>query len=133
MKAARIHGLKSVSYDTVDDPIIEQNTYVILKVTPTAICGSDLHIYSQGLPQPRPMVLGHQFMSIVEEVDAAISNLKRGDRVVAPYPIACGGCYFSTTIYQGIVKTLTQITMVPKEEYSRPMESLKQKNIKLRL
>ncbi|RYF92664.1 MAG: glutathione-dependent formaldehyde dehydrogenase, partial [Chitinophagaceae bacterium] len=62
MKAARIHGPRSVTYDTVDDPVIKDERDVILKVTATAICGSDLHIYSGGLPQPRPMVLGHEFM-----------------------------------------------------------------------
>ncbi len=94
MKAARIHGPRSVKYDTVDDPILKNNTDVILKVTSTAICGSDLHIYSGGLPQPRPMVLGHEFMGIVEEVGSAVKNLKKGDRVVVPFPIACGHCFF---------------------------------------
>src|ERR671912_1702623 len=94
MKAARIHGPRNVSYDTVDDPKIEDNRDVILRVTATAICGSDLHIYSGGLPQPRPMTLGHEFMGIVEEVGNDVRNLKRGDRVVVPFPIACGGCFF---------------------------------------
>ncbi len=94
MKAARIHGPRNVSYDTVDDPKLQNDRDVILKVTATAICGSDLHIYSGGLPQPRPMVLGHEFMGIVEEAGAAVKNLKRGDRVVVPFPIACGTCFF---------------------------------------
>jgi len=94
MKAARIHGPGKVSYDTVDDPRIEQDRDIILKVTATAICGSDLHIYSGGIPQPRPMVLGHEFMGIVEETGKAVTNLKKGDRVVVPFPVACGGCFF---------------------------------------
>ncbi|MDD5461054.1 MAG: glutathione-dependent formaldehyde dehydrogenase [Methylococcales bacterium] len=94
MKAARIHGSQKVTYDTVDDPIITHERDIILKVTATAICGSDLHIYSGGLPQPRPMVLGHEFMGIVEEVGAAVTTLRRGDRVVVPFPIACGTCFF---------------------------------------
>jgi threonine dehydrogenase-like Zn-dependent dehydrogenase len=94
MKAARIHGPRKVTCDTVDDPKIQENRDVILKVTATAICGSDLHIYSGGLPQPRPMTLGHEFMGIVEEVGSAVKNLKRGDRVVVPFPIACGTCFF---------------------------------------
>ncbi|MEX6689780.1 zinc-dependent alcohol dehydrogenase [Danxiaibacter flavus] len=94
MKAAVIHGPGKVSYDTVDDPKIEQPRDIILKVTSTAICGSDLHIYSGGIPQPRPMVLGHEFMGIVEEVGSAITNLQKGDRVIVPFPIACGTCYF---------------------------------------
>lgn len=96
MKAAVIHAPGKITYDTVDDPIIKTPRDIILKVTATAICGSDLHIYSGGIPQPRPMVLGHEFMGIVEETGAAITNLKRGDRVVVPFPIACGGCFFCT-------------------------------------
>lgn len=94
MKAAVIHSPGVITYDTVADPIIKDNTDIILKVTATAICGSDLHIYSGGVPQPRPMVLGHEFMGIVEETGSAVKNLKRGDRVVVPFPIACGSCFF---------------------------------------
>ncbi len=94
MKAAVIHGPKKVTYDTVDDPKLKDERDIILKVTATAICGSDLHIYTGGIPQPRPMVLGHEFMGIVEEVGKGVGNLKRGDRVVVPFPIACGHCFF---------------------------------------
>src|SRR3954470_7747695 len=94
MKAARIHGPGIVTCDTVDDPIIQNDRDVILKVTATAICGSDLHIYSGGIPQPRPMILGHEFMGIVEETGTAVTKFKRGDRVVVPFPIACGHCFF---------------------------------------
>lgn len=94
MKAAVIHGPGIISYDTVDDPVLKEQTDIILKVTSTAICGSDLHIYSGGFPQPRPMVLGHEFMGIVEEVGKGVSNLQKGNRVVVPFPIACGGCFF---------------------------------------
>ncbi|HEX8349334.1 MAG TPA: alcohol dehydrogenase catalytic domain-containing protein, partial [Hymenobacter sp.] len=68
MKALVIHGMKDVRVDTVDDPKIEESRDAIIRVTSTAICGSDLHIYNGGIPQPRPMVLGHEFMGIVEEV-----------------------------------------------------------------
>jgi threonine dehydrogenase-like Zn-dependent dehydrogenase len=94
MKAAVIHGPGTITCDTVDDPVLLTDRDVILKVTATAICGSDLHIYSGGFPQPRPMVLGHEFMGIVEEVGKAVKNLQRGDRVVVPFPIACGHCFF---------------------------------------
>ncbi len=94
MKAAVIHGPGKVTYDTVDDPILQDKRDVILKVTATAICGSDLHIYSGGIPQPRPMVLGHEFMGIVEEAGSEVKNLKQDDRVVVPFPIACGRCFF---------------------------------------
>lgn len=94
MKAAVIHGPGKVTCDNVDDPVIKEDRDIILKVTATAICGSDLHIYSGGIPQPRPMVLGHEFMGIVEETGKAVKNLKKGDRVVVPFPIACGSCFF---------------------------------------
>ena len=96
MKAAVIHAPGKVTCDTVYDPVIKDDRDVILKVTATAICGSDLHIYSGGIPQPRPMVLGHEFMGIVEETGKAVKNLQKGDRVVVPFPIACGGCFFCT-------------------------------------
>jgi threonine dehydrogenase-like Zn-dependent dehydrogenase len=94
MRAAVIHGPGKVSYDEVEDPRIISSRDIILKVTATAICGSDLHIYSGGIPQPRPMVLGHEFMGTVEETGKEIKNLVRGDRVVVPFPIACGSCFF---------------------------------------
>jgi len=94
MKAAVIHGPGKVTCDNIDDPVLRDDTDIILKVTATAICGSDLHIYSGGIPQPRPMVLGHEFMGIVEETGKSVKNLKRGDRVVVPFPIACGSCFF---------------------------------------
>lgn len=94
MKAAVIHGPGTITCDNIEDPIIKNQDDIILKVTSTAICGSDLHIYSGGIPQPRPMVLGHEFMGIIEEVGKSVTHLKRGDRVVVPFPIACGSCFF---------------------------------------
>lgn len=94
MKAAVIHSPGKISCEDTPDPQIKDSTDVVLRVTSTAICGSDLHIYSGGFPQPTPMILGHEFMGIVEEVGHSVKNLKVGDRVVVPFPIACGGCYF---------------------------------------
>jgi len=94
MKALVFHKPKDVRVDTVEDPKIEESRDVILKVTSTAICGSDLHIYNGLFPQPKPLVLGHEFMGIVEEVGSGINNLKVGDRVVVPFPISCGQCHF---------------------------------------
>jgi alcohol dehydrogenase len=96
MKAAVFHKPGHISVDTVDDPRIEDAGDVILKVTSTAICGSDLHIYDGGIPQAKDMVMGHEFMGIVEEVGHNVTRLKRGDRVVVPFPIACGHCFFCT-------------------------------------
>ena len=94
MKAAVFHKAGEITYDTMPDPRIELATDVILKVTSTAICGSDLHILSGAVPQKEPMIMGHEFMGIVEEVGAEVKNIKKGDRVVVPFPIACGHCFF---------------------------------------
>ncbi|MBW8362682.1 MAG: alcohol dehydrogenase catalytic domain-containing protein [Kaistella sp.] len=94
MKAAVFHAPGKITCDTIEDPKIEDQSDIILKVTSTAICGSDLHMYSGGIPQARPMVMGHEFMGIVEDVGTNITHLKVGDRVVVPFPIACGGCFF---------------------------------------
>lgn len=94
MKAAVFHKPGDIRYDTMPDPQLELATDVILKVTSTAICGSDLHILSGAVPQTEPMIMGHEFMGIVEEVGSEVKNLKKGDRVVVPFPIACGHCFF---------------------------------------
>lgn len=94
MKALVFHKPKHVKVETVDDPKIEQPTDAIIKVSSTAICGSDLHIYNGFFPQVRSQVLGHEFMGEVVETGSEVSRLKKGDRVIVPFPIACGGCYF---------------------------------------
>jgi threonine dehydrogenase-like Zn-dependent dehydrogenase len=94
MKAAVFHKPGNVQIDEVADPRIEHPEDILLRVTSTAICGSDLHIYNGFLPQKEPMTLGHEFMGIVEETGPKVIKLKRGDRVVVPFPIACGRCFF---------------------------------------
>ncbi len=94
MKALVFHHPKKVKVEQVKDPAIENNKDIIVKVTSTAICGSDLHIYNGFIPQLKDMVLGHEFMGIVEEVGKEITHLKKGDRIVVPFPIACGCCFF---------------------------------------
>ncbi|QNF32296.1 glutathione-dependent formaldehyde dehydrogenase [Adhaeribacter swui] len=96
MKALVFHKINDVRVDTVDDPKIEDSRDAIIRVTSTAICGSDLHILDGFVPQMNNMVLGHEFMGIVEEVGSGVGNLKKGDRVVVPFPIACGSCFFCT-------------------------------------
>lgn len=94
MKAAVFHKIGDIQVDTVDDPRIEQSRDAIIRVTSTAICGSDLHIYDGFIPQLKNEVLGHEFMGIVEDVGSEVTNLKKGDRVVVPFTVACGKCYF---------------------------------------
>src|SRR3954462_2094849 len=96
MKAAVFHKIGDISVDTVDDPRLQADEDVVLRVTSTAICGSDLHIYDGFFPQLKDQVLGHEFMGIVEEAGAGVTKLKKGDRVVVPFPIACGHCFFCT-------------------------------------
>ncbi|GHE35950.1 zinc-dependent alcohol dehydrogenase [Sphingobacterium griseoflavum] len=96
MKAAVFHKPGHISVDNVEDPKLLDARDVILKVTSTAICGSDLHILNGAVPQKNELIMGHEFMGIVEEVGAEITNLKKGDRVVVPFPISCGTCFFCT-------------------------------------
>lgn len=97
MKAAVFHKPNDIRYEQADDPKIEESRDAIIRVTSTAICGSDLHILDGVFPQLRPMILGHEFMGIVEETGKGVTNLKKGDRVVVPFPIACGECHFCKT------------------------------------
>ena len=94
MKAAVFHKIGDISVDRVDDPIIQESDDAIVRITSTAICGSDLHIYDGFIPQLRDMVLGHEFMGVVEEVGPGVTRIKKGDRVVVPFTIACGQCFF---------------------------------------
>jgi S-(hydroxymethyl)glutathione dehydrogenase/alcohol dehydrogenase len=96
MKAVVFHKPKDMRVENVPDPRIEHPRDAIVRVTSTAICGSDLHMYNGLIPQPRPMTMGHEFMGIVEDVGSEVENLARGDRVVVPFPVACGRCYFCT-------------------------------------
>ncbi len=94
MKAVRYHKPKDVRVDEVEEPSIEDDRDIILKVTSTAICGSDLHILNGMVPQLKEMTLGHEFMGIVEETGDAITRLMEGDRVIVPFPIADGDCWY---------------------------------------
>ena len=95
MKAVCWMGKSKVETQTVEDPQLLNPHDAIIKVTRTAICGSDLHLFDGFIPtMEEGDILGHEFMGIVEEVGPAVDNLKRGDRVVVPFTIACGQCFF---------------------------------------
>ena len=95
MKALTYHSSKNVRVETVPDPVLEQDNDILLRVTATAICGSDLHIYRGKIPgMESGDILGHEFMGIVEETGKAVTTLRQGDRVVVPFTISCGTCYF---------------------------------------
>ena len=95
MKALCWSGKGKVSVRSVPDPKILNPRDAIIRVTSTAICGSDLHLYDGFIPTMVPGdILGHEFMGEVVELGRDVKNLKRGDRVVVPFTIACGGCFF---------------------------------------
>jgi threonine dehydrogenase-like Zn-dependent dehydrogenase len=81
--------------ESVPDPVLQSPDDIILRVTATAICGSDLHIYRGKIPGMKEGdILGHEFMGVVEDAGSAVTKVKRGDRVVVPFTIACGDCFF---------------------------------------
>ncbi|MBG6219001.1 threonine dehydrogenase-like Zn-dependent dehydrogenase [Arthrobacter sp. CAN_A6] len=109
MRALTWQGKRSVSVEEVPDPIIQEPTDAIIKITSTAICGSDLHLYEVlGPYMSKGDVLGHEPMGIVQEVGSAVSNLAVGDRVVIPFNIACGKCLMCSLNLQSQCET-TQV------------------------
>jgi threonine dehydrogenase-like Zn-dependent dehydrogenase len=93
MRAVCWYGKKDVRVERVPDPTILNPRDAIVKITSTAICGSDLHIYGGYIPSmKRGDILGHEFMGEVVELGKSVTNLRVGDRVVVPFPIACGNC-----------------------------------------
>lgn len=101
MRALTWQGRQKVSVDTVDDPTIEDPGDVIIKVTSSGICGSDLHLYNGFAPAMKEGdIIGHEPMGEVVEVGADVKRLKKGDRVVVPFTISCGQCFFcDKTLY----------------------------------
>ena len=95
MKAVCWQGKHKVTVETVPDPTILDDRDAIIKITKTAICGSDLHLYNGYIPTMQAGdILGHEFMGEVVETGKAITNLQKGDKVVIPFTIACGNCFF---------------------------------------
>ncbi|AFM01849.1 theronine dehydrogenase-like Zn-dependent dehydrogenase [Desulfitobacterium dehalogenans ATCC 51507] len=95
MKAIVYEGVRDVKVKNVGDPEIQKPDDIIVKVTSTAICGSDLHLIHGMVPNmPEGFVLGHETMGIVEEVGKDVYKVKKGERVIVPFPIACGHCWY---------------------------------------
>src|SRR4051812_18001998 len=94
MRALTWQGKRSVRVEHVADPVIQDATDAIVRITSTAICGSDLHLYEVLGPYLNAGdILGHEPMGIVEEVGSEVRNIKPGDRVVIPFNISCGNCW----------------------------------------
>src|SRR5947208_4691924 len=95
MRAVCWNGKTDMRVESVPDPEILNPRDAIVKITSTAICGSDLHLYDGYIPTMEAGdILGHEFMGEVVEVGNQVTNLKIGDRVVVPFTIACGHCFF---------------------------------------
>lgn len=110
MKAVTWQGKRTVSVEEVPDPQIVEHTDAVVRVTSTAICGSDLHLYEVLSPYMTPGdVVGHEPMGIVEEVGAGVTHVVPGDRVVVPFNIACGHCWMCRRGLQSQCET-TQVT-----------------------
>lgn len=94
MKAVTYQGVKDIQVKNVEAPKIEKPDDIIIKVTSTAICGSDLHIYLGALPTHKDYVIGHEPMGIVVETGPNVTKVKKGDRVVIPFNVSCGHCFY---------------------------------------
>jgi len=93
MRAVVWHGKNDVRVDSVDDPTIEEPTDAIIRVTSTAVCGSDLHLYTKLWPvMEEGDILGHEAMGVVMEVGSEVTHIEPGDRVVVPFNVSCGWC-----------------------------------------
>jgi S-(hydroxymethyl)glutathione dehydrogenase/alcohol dehydrogenase len=92
MKAVTYQGPNTVEVKNVRDAAIEKKDDIVVRITSTAICGSDLHLYRGNFPLPPGYVIGHEPMGIVEEVGPEVTRVKKGDRVVIPFTVACGEC-----------------------------------------
>ena len=100
MKAVVYHGIGDIRLETVKDPSIEEPTDAIVRITASAICGTDLHFVRGTMPGTEPgTILGHEAVGIVEEVGSEVRNLRPGDRVVVPSTIACGYCSYCRAGY----------------------------------
>jgi threonine dehydrogenase-like Zn-dependent dehydrogenase len=109
MKAVVWHGKEDVRVDDVPDPRIRRPDDAIVRITSTAICGSDLHLYSKlGFALLEGDVLGHEPMGVVEEVGPAVTALRPGDRVVIPFNVACGSCFMCERGLQSQCETTQQ-------------------------
>ncbi|WP_033438103.1 alcohol dehydrogenase catalytic domain-containing protein [Saccharothrix sp. NRRL B-16314] len=109
MKAVTWHGKRDVRVDTVPDPIIKEPTDVIVRITSSGLCGSDLHLYEvMGPFIDEGDILGHEPMGVVEEVGVGVTEVKPGDRVVVPFNISCGTCFMCSRGLQSQCET-TQV------------------------
>jgi threonine dehydrogenase-like Zn-dependent dehydrogenase len=109
VKAVVWHGKEDLRVDNVPEPTIRRPTDAIVRITSTAICGSDLHLYSKlGIAMKEGDIIGHEPMGIVEEAGSEVKHVKPGDRVVIPFNIACGHCFMCERGLQSQCETTQQ-------------------------
>src|SRR5580698_8141258 len=113
MKALVYHGPKKVSVDKVEDPKIEKHTDVIIRLTTTNICGSDLHMYDGRTDVQKGKILGHENLGEVVEVGEAVDTVKKGDKVVLPFNIGCGFCANCERGLSGFCLTCADPSVMP--------------------
>ncbi len=97
MQAVTFEGPGRVELKTLSQPHIEEPTDALVRITMSAICGTDIHIFRGQIPVPTGAVLGHEFVGIVEEVGSAVHRLRPGQRIVSPFSTSCGDCYYCRT------------------------------------
>jgi threonine dehydrogenase-like Zn-dependent dehydrogenase len=101
MKAVVFHGVADIRLEDVPDPKVEDSTDAIVRLTASAICGTDLHFVRRTVPGVEPAtILGHEGVGVVEELGQDVRNFKVGDRVVIPSTIACGYCSYCRSAYR---------------------------------
>lgn len=125
MRALCWHGKHHVQVDTVPDPSIINPRDAIIRITSTAICGSDIHLYNGVVKtMEEGDILGHEFMGVVEETGAGVKNLRAGDRVVVPFTIACGGCLNCKQDLWSLCDNSNPNAWIPEKAYGQTTSGL---------
>lgn len=94
MRAVTYQGIKDIQVKNVEDPVLKKKDDIIVRITSTAICGSDLHIYKGAVPADKDYVIGHEPMGVVEEIGSEVTRVKKGDRIILPFNVSCSDCYY---------------------------------------
>lgn len=120
MKAVVYHGKHDVRVEEVEKPHLQAPTDAIIKVTSTAICGSDLHLYDRAIPgMLEGDIVGHEFMGVVEDVGDGVTHVSVGDRVIVPFVIACGTCWYCEQGMQSLCDTTNPNAKILEKTYGQ--------------